>query len=70
MLLEYKDYLKPIMEFSIFCKKQVNLQRIIKRENHTEPIRAIICFILIHKEENPQYRINTIFDTFDFQKKY
>lgn len=66
MLLEYKDYLKAILEFSNFCKRNIN--QIRKREAHTEPIKAILRFMLSHKGNNSQYKIEQIFNQLQFQR--
>ncbi len=62
MIYDYQDYLKPILGFSNFCKKQT---RSLKREIHTEPIRSIMHFMLMHKTRTT-YKLETIFKDLGF----
>ena len=61
-MYDYRDYLKSILGFSNFCKKQT---RSLKREIHTEPIRAIMRFMLMHKDRTT-YNLETIFKELGF----
>ena len=68
LLLEYTDYVKPLLEFSDFCKKEINPIRALKREVHTEPIKAILRYMLTHKGNNSQYKLDSIFEQLQFEK--
>lgn len=61
---------KPLLEFSDFCKKEINPTRTLKREIHTEPIKAMLRYMLTHKGNNSQYKIDSIFEQLQFEKAH
>ncbi|AQQ59174.1 hypothetical protein XJ32_02530 [Helicobacter bilis] len=61
-------YKKALLEFSDFCKKEINPTRTLKREIHTESIKAMLRYMLTHKGNNSQYKIDSIFEQLQFEK--